>query len=273
MPNAGSWSRERRSPPHSPERCVPEYRTEPDGTFDFQKRYRHRESVNHNQHSEKMTKLAFTGWAILVFNALGTGIVALRYALPQVPFPSPLPNYYVRHHWLIAHAVFASIALLAGPWQFLPAFRRRFLRAHRWLGRVYCGAVAAGWLASVPIAAHAQTGNTASAGFLLLGALWIATTAAAYFSIRRGYVQAHREWMMRSYALTAAAITLRTYLPLLLVSGIPIATAYPLVAWMCWVPNLLFAEWLLRRGRTISLKQISRHDVSGFFDSIAPRRH
>jgi len=56
--------------------------------------------------------------------------------------------------------------------------------------------------------------------------------------------------MMRSYALTAATITLRMYLIVLLISGIPLAKAYPLVAWICWIPNLLFAEWLLRRDRT-----------------------
>ena len=58
----------------------------------------------------------------------------------------------------------------------------------------------------------------------------------------------HRRWMIRSYALTAAAITLRLYLPLLSHLGIPFDMSYPVVAWLCWVPNLLFAEWLCRRG-------------------------
>ena len=56
--------------------------------------------------------------------------------------------------------------------------------------------------------------------------------------------------MMRSYALTAAAITLRLYLPVFAITGIPFAEGYRLVAWICWIPNLMFAEWLLRPGRT-----------------------
>jgi hypothetical protein len=56
--------------------------------------------------------------------------------------------------------------------------------------------------------------------------------------------------MMRSYAMTAAAITLRLYLPILSMTGIPFATSYRLVAWIRWIPNLLFAEWLLRTGRS-----------------------
>ena len=214
-----------------------------------------------DEHAEKLTKPTLPGWALLTFLAVGTGLGALRYALPRVPFPAPLPNFYARHYWLIAHAVLSSIALLAGPWQFLAAFRRRSLMAHRLIGRVYCGAVAAGWLTSLPIAAHAQTGQVASAGFLMLGAGWIGSTAMGYFRIRRGQVRAHREWMVRSYALTAAAITLRLYLPVLLISGVPYAAGYPIVAWICWIPNLLFAEWLVRGGRTqggrLSPRQIS----------------
>jgi hypothetical protein len=204
---------------------------------------------------------ARAGWTLLTFFAIGTGLQALRYALPNVPFPAPLPNFSVRHNWLIAHALFSAIALLSGPWQFLSSFRRRWLAAHRWTGRIYCGAVLAGWLASLPIAAHAQTGQMASAGFLVLGIFWIGTTAAGYFAIRSGRVQPHRAWMMRSYALTAAAITLRMYLPVLLLSGVSFAVSYPLVAWMCWIPNLLFVEWLIRRGRTRA-RSLSPQQVS-----------
>jgi hypothetical protein len=99
----------------------------------------------------------------------------------------------------------------------------------------------------VPIAAHAQAGAISSAGFLTLGFFWMGTTAAGYFTIRSGKVEAHRRWMVRSYALTAAAITLRNYLPLLVISGLSFDTSYRIVAWACWIPNLIFAEWLLRR--------------------------
>jgi hypothetical protein len=51
--------------------------------------------------------------------------------------------------------------------------------------------------------------------------------------------------MTRSYALVFAAITLRGY------AG-PLEGAfgehdgYAIVAWACWMPNLVFAEWLIR---------------------------
>lgn len=181
---------------------------------------------------------------------MGLALYSLRYLLPNEPFAIDIPNFRLRHDWLVAHATFSSMALLAGPWQFLDAFRRRRLAAHRWTGRVYCCAVLAGWLTSLPIAAHANTGAVASVGFLTLGVLWAWSTGAGYLRIRQRREQTHREWMIRSYALTSAAITLRSYLPVLLVSGVPYATSYRIVAWACWLPNLLFAEWLVRRART-----------------------
>jgi uncharacterized membrane protein len=185
-------------------------------------------------------------WSLLALLATLVGLVSLRYALPTVPFPAGLPNFQLRHKWLIAHAIFSSIALLSGPWQFLPRLRQRWPVVHRWVGRIYSGAVLSGWLSSLPIAAHAQAGAVSSAGFLTLGFFWISFTAAGYFTIRSGKVIAHRRWMIRSFALTAAAITLRIYLLLLPFTGLSFSTGYRMIAWACWVPNLLVAEWLLR---------------------------
>jgi hypothetical protein len=199
---------------------------------------------------ERTSRLAFIGWVFLAFLATAVGLFSLRYALPTIPFPSDFPNFRIRHGWLVAHATFASIALLAGPWQFLPSLRRRWPVAHRWTGRVYCGAVVFGWVASLPVAAHANTGAIASAGFLTLGVFWIATTVAGYLTIRSGKILAHRDWMVRSYALTAAAITLRIYMPIFALAGIHNATSYPIIAWLCWIPNLIFAEWLIGRRKT-----------------------
>jgi hypothetical protein len=193
------------------------------------------------------SKLVFSWrWFLLALLATMVGLVSLRYALPAVPYPSGLPNFQLRHRWLIAHAIFSSIALLFGPWQFLPRLRQRWPAVHRWIGRIYCGAVLLGWLSSLPIAAHAYAGVISSVGFLTLGFFWISFTAAGFFTIRSGKVVAHRRWIIRSFALTAAAITLRIYLPLLPLTGLSFSTSYRIIAWACWVPNLFVAEWLLR---------------------------
>jgi hypothetical protein len=119
------------------------------------------------------------------------------------------------------HALGGAIALLAGPLQFVPRFRESNWNRHRLLGGIYCGAVLLGSVASLRIAPHAQTGWIASAGFLALGAAWIVATGLVVRFILRGDTIKHRRSMIRSFALTAAAITLRIYLPLVFFAGQP----------------------------------------------------
>ncbi len=181
-------------------------------------------------------------WAMLALFAVVNAVGALRYLLPHVPFPVPQENFTERRVALSLHALGGAIALLAGPLQFVPRFRESNWNRHRLLGWIYCGAVVLGWCASVWIAPHSQTGWVAAAGFLALGAGWIVTTGMAVRLILRGDAQGHRRWMIRSFALTAAAITLRMYLPLIFVFHLPFSVGYPAIAWLCWVPNLLGAE-------------------------------
>jgi len=63
--------------------------------------------------------------------------------------------------------------------------------------------------------------------------------------------------MVRNFALTFAAVTLRLWLPASVASGIGFEVAYPAVAWLCWLPNLLVAERLFNRTRDPSIEQAS----------------
>jgi uncharacterized membrane protein len=185
-------------------------------------------------------------WVLLAVFAFVNGLEALRYLLPHVPFLAEIDNFIHRRIPLSLHALGGAIALMTGPLQFLPRFRESNWNRHRLLGWIYCGAVLLGWCASVWIAPHAQTGWIAAWGFLTLGAAWIVTTGLAIRFILRGDAIQHRRWMIRSYALTAAAITLRIYLPLVFVFHWPFAIGYPAIAWLCWIPNVIAVELYLR---------------------------
>jgi hypothetical protein len=121
---------------------------------------------------------------------------------------------------------------------------------HRLLGRIYVSAVALGWLASLPLALHAHTGAVASAGFQVLGIGWITCTLLGLVNVRARRLFEHRRWMIRSYALTTAAITLRIYIAVSDILSIPLAQSYPYIAWFCWIPNALVAELLIRATTT-----------------------
>jgi uncharacterized membrane protein len=146
-----------------------------------------------------------------------------------------------------AHLGGGLVALAVGAWQMNARLRSRVIELHRWMGRTYTVAVLIGGLGALRMAVVSEEGWTTHLGFGLLALLWLFTTARAYIAIRSHDEARHRRWMIRSYSLTLAAVTLRGYLPLSLAVGIPFADAYQVTSWLCWVPNIILAEWLVQR--------------------------
>lgn len=159
-------------------------------------------------------------------------------------------GHIVQHRSVfLAHVIAAPIALAAGVFQFAPKLRARRPALHRWSGRLYVLAILVGGISGFAMAVKAIGGPVAGWGFGLLALGWLFTTATALgFAMKRQIAQ-HKRWMMRSYALTFAAVTLRIYLPFFLLNGFSYAEASLYVAWMCWVPNLLVMEWFLGRSK------------------------
>ena len=157
---------------------------------------------------------------------------------------------FIAHADAIRMHAFAAIAALAlGPWQFSAALRARRPGLHRLMGRVYLGVgVLVGGLTGLYLAQFAYGGPVARLGFALLAITWLYSGWRAYAAIRAGDVRSHREWMTRNYALTFAAVTLRLYLPVAAIAGLPMESSYAAIAWLCWVPNLALAHALTLRN-------------------------
>lgn len=145
----------------------------------------------------------------------------------------------------IMHFLAGTMVIIIGALQFHPGIRSHRPQVHRWLGRIYLAGVLVGGLAGLYLSFYAFGGMVARFGFGLLAVCWLGATAMAYAHIRARRVQLHKIWMIRSYALCLAAFSLRIYLPLFLISGSPFDDAYPVIAWLCWVPNILIAEWFI----------------------------
>ncbi len=156
------------------------------------------------------------------------------------------------------HIGAASLALLLGPAQFSRRIRQRTPRIHRLIGRTYLIAVAIGAISAVTILPVNSAGFNGFFGFGFLALLWAITGFQAYRSIRAGHVASHHAWMIRNYALTFAAATLRIWLGILIAIQLPFAgadpdfdelfdNAYAVVPFLSWLPNIVFAEWLIRR--------------------------
>ncbi|MFP5353783.1 MAG: DUF2306 domain-containing protein [Gemmatimonadota bacterium] len=98
------------------------------------------------------------------------------------------------------------------------------------------------------MATVAQGGIVSRLGFGALAVSWLSTLALAVWHARRREIAAHRRWMVRNFSLTLAAVTLRFYIPGTVMAGIEFEKAYVFIAWLCWVPNLVVAEWMVRRA-------------------------
>jgi uncharacterized membrane protein len=203
------------------------------------------------------------GWGVMTFLAALVFLYASSYLAlnPDTFFPEQKAVYMLHTTGLLMHIVGAMLAILIGPFQFLPGIRsRRFLNVHRWLGRTYLLAVLVGGLGGLYMAPLSYGGLTTHLGFASLGILWLFSGWKAYRHIRRKEIESHREWMMRNYALTFAGVMLRVWMPLLTTIGFEFLPTYLVVAWLCWIPNLLVVEWMIRRRRAGRVRAtVARH--------------
>lgn len=163
-------------------------------------------------------------------------------------------QYLGIRHWEIAfwvHVFTSMLPLLAGFTQFSKWVLAKWPSVHRVMGRVYVFTVCfVTGPASLVMAFYANGGVTSRIAFVILALSWLFTTAMGWRKVLRREFQAHREWMIRSYALTLSAITLRAWkYSIVFFFEPPPMDVYRLVAWLGFIPNMIFAEWWIRRGR------------------------
>lgn len=190
-----------------------------------------------------------TGWLLMLLTCLGVAAFSARYLFnPPQSVKQALGNVYGLP-WLVVHVAGSVAALVLGAWQFIPAWRKGRFHVHRWVGRTYVMCCLIGGVAGLVLAFGSWAGPIATAGFGLLAVAWLASNVLGWRAAAKGQFDEHRRWMIRSWALTLAAVTLRIYLPMLMISDLPFEGGYRAISFMCWVPNLLIAEWWLRRRR------------------------
>lgn len=195
-----------------------------------------------------MARTSIWLWALVAVLSLGVAGYAWHYLAPNAFMPPGIGGNPFARPWLAVHAGLAGVAMALGPFQFLPRLRLRRPRLHRWSGRLYVGACLVGGAAGFLLATGSTAGPIARVGFAALAVAWLITTGNAFRLALAGRYQEHRRWMVRSFALTFAAVTLRLYLPIAPILGLDFVVAYRAIAWLCWVPNLIFAELYLARG-------------------------
>jgi hypothetical protein len=181
---------------------------------------------------------------ILLYTSFEYTTGFLKYKQDFITIPIWRAAFYVH--------VFASIfTLLAGITQFNQDILSSFPRLHRWVGKAYIFSILFVNFPSALILAVCAYGFLPSKiAFVILDTLWFWFTLKAWIDIRKKDIEGHRRNMIRSYALTCSALTLRSWkLILTSTTALDPVTIYMIDAWIGFVPNLIMAEILIRTSQ------------------------
>lgn len=170
--------------------------------------------------------------------------------------PYYLPVFYT-------HVYSSIFILLAGFTQFSATVQRKYKKVHRTVGITY---VVLLLLFSAPsglvMAIHANGGWVAKIFFIPLAVLWWWFTYKAWVTARKHQYKAHREFMIRSFALTLSAITLRLWKVILVTLFQPAPMdVYMIIAGLGWIPNLIIAEYFIIRLMRLKRKINFKHQL------------
>jgi uncharacterized membrane protein len=181
------------------------------------------------------------------------GLAALwfivRSALPYLGFS---PDHYGPYFWprrwgLVLHVAGGITALTVGIVQLWLGLTNRIAGLHRFLGKIYVSVIGVASIGGFYLAMTISGNVPYGTGLFMLCVAWVITTTMAVIAIRHRQVQQHREWMMRSYAVTFAFVTFRFGVDALVTwLGVETRDAQGVMAWACWAVPLLLLEPLLQ---------------------------
>ncbi|RZS99518.1 DUF2306 domain-containing protein [Aquimarina brevivitae] len=163
-------------------------------------------------------------------------------------------DYIVYSHYTMAffiHVFFSIFALLAGFTQFSKNILASYPSLHRSLGYIYMVSIL---VFAAPtgfiIGVYANGGLSSQIAFCVLSLLWFYFTFSAFTAIKKRNIARHRNFMIRSFALTLSAITLRAWKFILVALFHPRPMdVYIVVAWLGWVLNLVIAEIIIYKSK------------------------
>ena len=195
------------------------------------------------------------------FAAFGlmTLFVFYLYETPFLDSQSPVWQHVEPVKWLLLfHGVAGAVALLLAPFRFSARLRRRGLRLHRIMGRLYVAGVFISAPLAIPVAIRLGPPSLVMAATIQsLG--WMLTTAIALYAVRRGDIRQHQEWMTRSYPFAMVFVIARALLaiPQLRELGEPgfVSVVWSCIALACFVPSLVISWRTVFSRRAVSAKR------------------
>jgi hypothetical protein len=193
--------------------------------------------------------IVFLLGAALAYNALSYINFDSRYGFLRLKQEAIATGWYLPAYY--SHVLFGGLILMVGFFQLHPTWGHRWKKLHRAFGYFYVmGILFLSAPGGMVMSFFINRGPFVLLSFVAQCTLWFFCTAMAFDRIRKRDIEAHRQWMWRSFALTFAAITLRVYIFIVSFSvDLSQPGAYATLAWLSWVPNLIIAEMFIRSAR------------------------
>jgi hypothetical protein len=144
--------------------------------------------------------------------------------------------------WLAAHLGCGAIALVIGPFQFIPRIRQKAPQIHRWAGRIYLIAILFGTIAATYMGLVITETKALGQALLFLAGAWATTSLVAWIAALRRQFVLHREWMIRSYVVTFAFVLFRLLGGLGAFAWLSDDASMVMNSWLAWAIPLLITQ-------------------------------
>ncbi|MGG3572314.1 DUF2306 domain-containing protein [Bacillus gobiensis] len=202
-------------------------------------------------------------WWLLVIVSLG---VIVPFAAPYLTFDPNnsrvrITSTTIQFPLLVAHIIFACIALISGFFQFIDRIRMKQPKVHRYLGRIYVISVFISGVLALANIFYIENFSKATS-FLVLSLLWLFTCWKGYRTAVRKEFDEHRKWMIRSFGVTLVAVSGRVAVPVLLITyytlngfSLPggrekmVEEVLNVNIWVGLIVNFIIVEWMILKSK------------------------
>lgn len=203
--------------------------------------------------------LAALGITAAIGRAVSVASGGLAYSQIQQLVPAHLveeafefDRWFVAHPMLtFVHVILGGIFLTLAPFQFSSSIRNRYLRFHRWSGRVLVLVALPVGLSGLLLGALFPFGGpvAASAAFVA-GVFFLVALIRAFIAIRHRDVARHREWMIRMFSIGLGIATVRVVGMLMgAITRSSFQESAGTAFWIGWVSTFAAAELWIRHTR------------------------
>lgn len=191
-------------------------------------------------------------WIVVVLLAIRLVAIALAYFTFQSDYEFLLLKQDLLHNltWKVAfylHLIGGAAAVLTGTALYFTRWIKPSSKTHKILGKIYFIAIMfVGGPTGLYLGFYAEAGYLATIGFIGMSLAWMIPTFISVYQVTKGNIEGHQKWMIRSYAMTLAGVTLRLMTPLgIHLLGWSYDTTFIVTAYIPWMFNWGLAEVII----------------------------